>query len=206
MRGAMATRNTEKLDRRKLQIGRAAYEVISQKGYNNFTIEDIANHAGLSKGGVLHYFKSKEEILIYLLEQIYMIIEKNIRRRSEKYRTPERKMKALIIAYIVTAKRNPAFYTVLVDFWAQIPINARIKEINSRIYERMVNEIRKIIDTGIAQREFFDVDSANAAYAIHSMIMNTAIQWTFNDALYNIDHVTRSIMKMVLGFLKKNPQ
>ncbi|HQP50114.1 MAG TPA: helix-turn-helix domain-containing protein, partial [Spirochaetota bacterium] len=90
----MATRNSEKLDKRKLQIGTAAYEVIALKGYNNFTIDDIANHAGLSKGGVLHYFKSKEEILIYLLEQISMIIEKNIKRRAEKYRTPERKMKA----------------------------------------------------------------------------------------------------------------
>ncbi len=199
----MTSRNTEKLDRRKFQIGRAAYEVISSKGYNNFTIEDIANHAGLSKGGVLHYFKSKEEILLYLLEQIYMIIEKNIRRRAEKYRTPERKMKALIISYIATAKRNPAFYTVLVDFWAQIPVNTRIKAINSRIYERMVNEIKKIIDLGMTQGEFKEVDSTNASYAIHSMIMNTAVQWTFNDSLYNIDHVTRIIMKMVLGYLKK---
>lgn len=199
----MATRNSEKLDRRKFQIGTAAYEVIALKGYNNFTIDDIANHAGLSKGGVLHYFKSKEEILIYLLEQISKMIEKNIKRRAEKYRTPERKMKALIISYIATAKRNPAFYTVMVDFWAQIPVNPRIKSINITINDRMVSEIRKIIDIGKEQGEFRDIESINAAYAIHSMILNSAVQWTLNGSVYNIDHVARSIMKIVLGYLKK---
>ncbi len=199
----MAVRNAEKEEKRKLQIGIAAYEVIAGKGYNSFTIEDIANAAGLSKGGVLHYFKSKEDILIYLLEQIYMRIEGNIKRRAEKYRTPERKMKALIISYIATAKRNPAFYTVMVDFWAQMAVNERIKAINSKIYERMSGEIKRIIDMGIEEGVFRPVNSTEAAYAIIAMVMNTAIQWTFNQELYNIDHVARACMGMVLDYLKK---
>lgn len=199
----MAVRNTEKEEKRKLQIGIAAYEVIASKGYNSFTIEDIANAAGLSKGGVLHYFKSKEDILIYLLEQIYMRIEENIKRRAEKYRTPERKMKALIISYIATAKRHPKFYTVMVDFWAQMAVNERIKAINSKIYERMSGEIKRIIDMGIEEGVFKAVNSTDAAYAIIAMVMNAAIQWTFNQDLYNIDHVARVCMAMVLNYLKK---
>ncbi len=200
----MAVKNLEKEEKRKLQIGIAAYEVIGNRGYNNFTIEDIANAAGLSKGGVLHYFKSKEDILIYLLEQIYMRIEQNIKKRSEKYRTPERKMKALIISYIATAKRTPAFYTVMVDFWAQIPVNERIKAINSKIYERMCGEIRRIIELGIEEGVFRQVNTGDAAYAVLAMVMNTAIHWTFNPVLYNIDHVTRAAMAMVLEYLKKH--
>jgi len=200
----MAVKNLEKEEKRKLQIGIAAYEVIAGKGYNNFTIEDIANAAGLSKGGVLHYFKSKEDILIYLLEQIYMRIEENIKRRAEKYRTAERKLKALIISYVATAKRNPAFYTVLVDFWAQIPVNERIKTINSKIYERMCGEIRKIIEMGVSEGVFRQVNTGDAAYAVISMVINMAIQWTFNPGLYNIDHVARASMAMTLDYLKKH--
>ena len=199
----MAVKNLEKEEKRKLQIGIAAYEVIAGKGYNNFTIEDIANAAGLSKGGVLHYFKSKEDILIYLLEQIYMRIEENIKRRAEKYRTAERKLEALIISYVATAKRNPAFYTVLVDFWAQIPVNERIKTINSKIYERMCGEIKKIIEMGQSEGVFRQLNTGDAAYAVISMVTNMAIQWTFNPGLYNIDHVARASMEMVLDYLKK---
>ena len=105
----MATRNPEKEEKRKIQIIQAAYDVIASKGYNNFTIDDIAHQAGLSKGGVLHYFKTKDDILIHLLEKIYTLIEKYIKKRSEKYKTPEKKLKAVIIAYIIIGKKNPAF-------------------------------------------------------------------------------------------------
>ncbi len=154
----MATRNPEKEEKRKTQIIQAAYDVIASKGYNNFTIDDIAYQAGLSKGGVLHYFKTKDDILIHLLEEIYTLIEKYIKKRSEKYKTPEKKLKAVIIAYIIVAKKNPAVYIVMVDFWAQITINERIKSINTRIFDKMCQEIRKIIDLGIEQEVFNEIE------------------------------------------------
>ncbi len=202
----MTTRNFgKKEEQRKNQIIQAAFDVISSKGYNNFTIEDIANQAGLSKGGVLHYFKAKEDILIFLLERIYMVIEETIIKRSGKYRTPEKKMKAIIIAFIITAKRYPAMYTVMVDFWAQIPINERIKNINTKIFMIICSEVKKIVDLGIERKEFNDIDSNNASYLIVSMILNVAIQWTFNNTLYNIDHMTKTCMSMVMAYLKKRP-
>jgi len=199
----MATKNLEKEEMRKTQIVEAAYEVISSKGYNNFTIEDIANQAGLSKGGVLHYFKTKEDILIHLLEQIYKAIEDTIKKRSEKYRTPEKKMKAIIIAYIITAKRDPAFYIVMVDFWAQVSINERVKSINTKIFERMSSEVKRVIDLGKDKGIFIDVNSSNAAYTITSMVVTIAAQWTLNKSLFNIDHIARASMAMVMAYLLK---
>lgn len=199
----MATRNSAKEEKRKTQIIQAAYDVIASKGYNSFTIDDIAQQAGLSKGGVLHYFKTKEDILVHLLEQIYTLIESYIKKMSEKYNTPEKKLKAVIIAYINVAKKNPAFYVVMVDFWAQITINERIKSINNRIFDKMCQEIKKIIDLGIDQGVFNESDSLNTSYAILAMVTNIAVQWTFNNSIYNIDHVSRKCMNIVMSYLKK---
>jgi AcrR family transcriptional regulator len=199
----MTTRNIEKEEKRKTQIVQAAFEVIASRGYNSFTIEDIANRAGLSKGGVLHYFKTKEDILIHLLEMIYRQIKDTILRRSQRYRTAEKKLKAIIIAFIVTAKRRPSVYTVMVDFWAQVPTNDRVRNINGKIYGIICDEVKKIIDLGIENGEFAAVDSASVARLIVSMVMNVAIQWTFNDKAYNIDHITRACLSMVTTYLKK---
>lgn len=199
----MAVKNLEKEEIRRIQIVEAAYEVIASKGYNNFTIEDIANQAGLSKGGVLHYFKTKEDILINLLERIHTVLEENIKIRSQKYKTTERKLKSIIITYVTAAKRNPAFYVVMVDFWAQIPVNDRIRHINNKIYELMYNEIKKAIDTGINEGIFNEVDSSNVAHAMTSMILNVAIQWTFNNSIYNINRMTKTCLNMLSVYLKK---
>lgn len=200
----MAKKNLEREERRKIQIVQAAYEVIAVKGYNNFTIEDIANQAGLSKGGVLHYFKTKEDILIHLLEQIYIIIEKTIRKRANKYHSPERKLKAVIIGYVIIAKKQPAFYRVMADFWAQITTNERIRDINSKIFANMSNEVKKIIDQGMESGEFSRVDSPGISYAITAMLINTAMQWTFNNSIYTIDHIGRQCINLVMSYLVKS--
>lgn len=200
---SVAVRNSEKIEKRRLQIIQAAYDAIALKGYNNFTVDDIAQLAGLSKGGVLHYFRSKDDILIHLLEHIYQLVETHIKRRTAKYRTAEKKLKAMIISYVIIAKIQPAFYTVMVDFWAQSSINKRMKEISSRIYEKMCLEMKKSIDLGITSGEFKEVDSLNASFAIIAMVTNIAVQWTFNNSIYNIDHVLRKCLNLVMSYLRK---
>ncbi|HKR66930.1 MAG TPA: helix-turn-helix domain-containing protein [Thermoanaerobaculia bacterium] len=41
----------------------AAMRVVARKGYDNVTVQDIADEAGIAKGTVYLYFKSREEIL-----------------------------------------------------------------------------------------------------------------------------------------------
>jgi AcrR family transcriptional regulator len=53
-------------DRREF-IAKAATVVFSDKGYRNASVQDVAQKAGMSKPGLYHYFKSKEEILAHIL-------------------------------------------------------------------------------------------------------------------------------------------
>lgn len=48
----------------------AAAQVILQQGMGAFTIEAIAQEAGVTKGGVLHHFPSKELLIQGLIEQV----------------------------------------------------------------------------------------------------------------------------------------
>ncbi|MHB8118003.1 MAG: TetR/AcrR family transcriptional regulator [Methanothrix sp.] len=48
----------------KKRIIAAGVEVMSEKGYSQTTMEDIAAHLGVSKGALYLYFKSKEDLII----------------------------------------------------------------------------------------------------------------------------------------------
>lgn len=52
------------------EITQAAIEVFLEKGYKNTTMDDIAHKAGVSKGGLYHYFPSKDMVLIFANEKI----------------------------------------------------------------------------------------------------------------------------------------
>ena len=53
-----------------------AARLFVEKGYEHTSIQDIINHlGGLSKGAIYHHFKSKEEILIAVVDQMCAGIE-----------------------------------------------------------------------------------------------------------------------------------
>ena len=55
---------------RGAQILDAALQVFTEKGFASARMDDIAQQAGLSKGGVYAHFKSKEDIFLALLERL----------------------------------------------------------------------------------------------------------------------------------------
>lgn len=54
---------------RRQQIVDAAVVVFADKGFHQATLDDVRQEAGLSKGAVYHYFKSKNAIVEALLDQ-----------------------------------------------------------------------------------------------------------------------------------------
>ncbi len=56
---------------RKDQIMNAAEEVFSQKGFSDARMDDIAEETGLSKGTLYLYYKSKDDLIIAILDRIF---------------------------------------------------------------------------------------------------------------------------------------
>lgn len=65
------------------EITQAAIEVFLEKGYENTTMDDIAHKAGVSKGGLYHYFPSKDMVLIFANEKISEKVQEIMTSASE---------------------------------------------------------------------------------------------------------------------------
>lgn len=72
----------------------AAFELFGREGYTKTSISGIAARAGVSKGLIYHYFKSKEEILEAIYESL-MDLSKKLLRLEEGVSARE-KMKLMI--------------------------------------------------------------------------------------------------------------
>jgi AcrR family transcriptional regulator len=66
----------ESKEKRINDITNAAIDVFLEKGYENTTMEAIAQRAGISKGGLYHHFQSKDMILMVVNQKISGNIEK----------------------------------------------------------------------------------------------------------------------------------
>lgn len=55
------------IEERRAYIAKVAAEIFFAKGFMESSLQDISTKGNLSKGGIYHYFKSKEDILLYIL-------------------------------------------------------------------------------------------------------------------------------------------
>ena len=56
---------------RKSQILDAALRIVAQQGINSVTLDDVAKASGLSKGGLVHYFPSKDTLFREVFKEFF---------------------------------------------------------------------------------------------------------------------------------------
>lgn len=57
----------------------AGMEIFGKNGYKKALTDDIAHHAGISKGLLFHYFKDKKSFYLYIFDYCEKIVRKNIK-------------------------------------------------------------------------------------------------------------------------------
>lgn len=65
-------KNSEKSKKSKEKLVQAAFSLFSSKGYDATTTQEIINQSGLSRGAMYHHFKSKEDILNKVVDEIHL--------------------------------------------------------------------------------------------------------------------------------------
>jgi len=87
-------------EERRLQIVSALLTVMSDKGYDGATIKDIANQAGLAPGLIHHHFKSKQQILLALVEQVIAVGQTRYETLESAANTPYEQLNAFVHAHL----------------------------------------------------------------------------------------------------------
>ena len=70
----------DKAKGRKRRITSALKVLLQKHVYSQISIQEIADEAGYSKGGVLHYFPTKDDIYLELINDMYSELDYNHRR------------------------------------------------------------------------------------------------------------------------------
>ncbi len=89
------------------QILSVSLNLFLTKGYEHTSLQDIIKGlGGLSKGAIYHHFKSKEDIMIAVLKQLYKDVEDTLAAvRDDKQRTGLEKLRQIIS---VSLNHDPA--------------------------------------------------------------------------------------------------
>ncbi len=136
---------------RKAQILAAARDVFVKKGFDAARMEDIAESAGLSIGGVYWYYRSKEEIILDLMTSLTHADLSDLRALMDAPGTVAERLKGYIRASIPpTEALSPLFY----DFYSLGGRDPRARAHLRNYFHAYRQVIADLLAQGIARGEF----------------------------------------------------
>jgi AcrR family transcriptional regulator len=158
----------EEQERRRKEIFDASVHLFLDKGFNETTMREIAQAAGVGKSTLYDYFKSKDEILVsYFENEIEIMTERAQEIVAQDLDVPKklRKIMQMHLAYLVD---NKNLYLKLTVEAQRLSLGSQ-QQIQSKRYGYQ-DMIRTLVEEGIRQEEFRPVNPLFAARSIITLL------------------------------------
>ncbi|HCK66366.1 MAG TPA: hypothetical protein DHW49_08870, partial [Anaerolineae bacterium] len=90
-----------------------AAQVFRKKGFHGASMSDIAEALGVQKASLYHHVKSKQEILLALLDRALIMLANHISKISSENLPPDQKLRKMIRGYLSALAENADLTAVL---------------------------------------------------------------------------------------------
>jgi AcrR family transcriptional regulator len=85
-------------DDRRIEVAKAAWRVIVREGLDRASMRAIAQELGSSTGVVTHYFRDKEELTLFALEQVFENVLEDMKTCAEGRQGIDRLVQMIFVA------------------------------------------------------------------------------------------------------------
>jgi TetR/AcrR family transcriptional regulator, transcriptional repressor of bet genes len=163
---AQASKTKERRD----QIAQALQQVMARKGYEGASIQEIASVAGLAPGLVHYHYKSKQEILLALLENL---AERQARRLEEHLAGVSgfAILDGFIDAHLALGRSaDPEALACWIAFSAEAIRQEEVRKAFAGVVSRFVKQLEGLLQEGSQSGAFPCADPESVACAIYAAI------------------------------------
>lgn len=169
------------------RLVKAAASVFAEKGFVSTRVADIAERAGVGKGTVYEYFKSKEDLLFAVFELMHEDITTRMGAVLDEDEPTQEQLFNLLRLGAEVVLEQVELQPVMLDFWAasrgsSFETHYRESVVASYTFYRKV--FADFIRRGQQKREFRDdVDAEALATAVVSTVDGLGIQLHFDRSI-----------------------
>jgi TetR/AcrR family transcriptional repressor of bet genes len=131
---------------RKEEIVLALLKVMSEKGYEKASIQMIGKAAGLTPGLIHYHFKTKQDILLALVDWISQAATNRLNTLNEGLTEPWDKLAAFINARLATGEdAMPEIVSAWVVIAGESVRQPEIKVLYQNLIDQQLKELKKLI-------------------------------------------------------------
>src|ERR1022692_2091088 len=170
-------------NQRRGQMLHAALAVISERGYSDTRIADVADRIGISPALVIYYFKTKDQLLTEAIRYSEDTWYADGQRRMASLPTAAARLEEIVaMSCLPEADPEPhSSWLLWLDFWAQAARNPEVASVRQKSDERWREMITTLVLNGQEAGEFAGLDAASFSVCLSALLDGLAIQIALDD-------------------------
>jgi AcrR family transcriptional regulator len=179
---SLRTPQHERRARTRAQLLRAAGTVFADRGYHSATLDDVLAEAGVSRGALYHYFRSKHELFLALLKEHMTTGMHDAGAVIERRGTDNDAVATAAGGFLDRVARDPRWLPLLLEFLA---VGCRDSEARAGVVDNFLRPAREqtaalIRHTEPDQRPLVALSADELAVGVAALINGLAIERAFD--------------------------
>ncbi len=153
----------------------AAYEIISQHGFEGLRTRDVAARAGLNISTFHYYFPSKEDLVRSVAQRLLHEFKSASSHAGGQGDAVEQVRREFLDQAAVTSE-HPATYVVLMEIFTRSLRDRKLRPVFSALLDVWESHIREYVSKGVQDGELSDAPAPKAAArALQCLLLGSAI-------------------------------
>jgi TetR/AcrR family transcriptional regulator len=146
---AITDRKQREKEQRRNSIITAAERLFYSRGYDNVSMDDIAQEAELSKGALYFYFKKKDSLFFAIVSRKQTELVDHMAERLKDEATGGEKLRAIIECSVDFTKKNPEYNDMACTFGPVIM--SRMDGDDEKLFAEKTNEYNALLFDAIKE-------------------------------------------------------
>lgn len=179
--------------------------VFARDGYHRARMEAVADEAGIGKGTVYEYFKSKTDLFLALHDHMIAELKNFYMKELSQVVEPTLLLERFIDVAFQTFRQWEPFFLVFFDFWAEGGRGEQQHLLQTRLrdaYAESRNDIAAIIDAGVKDGSFQCDNPLLTAANILASLDGLILQWLCDRNAFDLDAMRKNFTQTVLRNLR----
>ena len=195
---AMGKSKKEALRRNVLE---AAARLFAQRGFGGTNLQDIAEALGISRPALYYYFKSKEDILTSLVEEVTVFSGHQATELASKADfNPSETLRQMVFNHAKWLLEHPVEFRVVERTENDLP--AATRRTHDKAKRALLDNFTRTVERGIELGHFRPVDATVTAFSIIGMCSWTA-WWFVPEGRVPLDEIAKSIADFAVAGLRR---
>ncbi len=178
----------------------AARQVFAREGFAGATIQAVAGAAGIAKGTVYLYFRSKEELYWAAVRQGLGEVQRQSAEAIAAAETTAEKIRAFIAVRVRYFQNERDFFRVyFAELGHSLVRSPGPEDKLEEIYIGQARKLREILDAGVARGELRPQRTDATAFAVLDLTRACVVQrlrgWSHSTPEEDIDHLFHLLWK-----------